>query len=181
MELIRVTEAAGLVGMDWSLIPERQLNIATERGSITHRTCALIASGMTWYPDPPESCVGFIESFQHWFEKNVEEVVAVEIRLTDHIFGYTGEPDLVARIKGHEGLSVIDYKTPTALQKSWRLQMAAYFQLCQKAYLDVQRAGSLRLDINGKAPRLKWYDNVLQDYQVFLSAVTVARFKKSAR
>jgi len=181
MELIRVTEASGLVGMDWSLIPERQLNIATERGSITHRVCALIASGMTWYPDPPESCLGFIESFKYWFERQVEEVIAVEIRLNDDIMGYTGEPDLVARLKGLDGLSLIDLKTPAALQKSWRLQMAAYFQLCQKAYPDVQRAGSLRLMIDGKAPRMKWYDNVLQDYQVFLAAVTVARFKKSAR
>jgi hypothetical protein len=67
------------------------------RGVEVHRACAAIAKGL-WAP-PLSLHHGYVESFERWFHDNVEEVVLVEERLECPELGFTGQPDLITRLK----------------------------------------------------------------------------------
>lgn len=168
-----VTEVLG-VYTDWSKIPPDVLEHACARGTAVHEVCAAIASGIPWMRAVPEEQVGYIKSFEAWMDAAVEEVVLVEKRLFDNHHGFHGKPDLVVRMKGDEGLSVPDLKTPATEQRVWRGQMAAYRHLVQERFPheEVSRQFSLRLDRNGGLPRLKEYTGTyLSDWAAFLNAL----------
>lgn len=168
--------------VDFSGIPAAVLNHASERGTEVHRVCLdLYAQGLPVVGIDAEAR-GYFESFRLWFDKRVEEVLLTEVRLFDDAHGYSGQMDLLIKIKQAYGGEVwmVDLKTPLAQSKSWRVQLAAYRALLisQKG-ITPDHCGSLRLDPNGGAARVDWYEGSADgDFNVFLSCLNAYRFFK---
>lgn len=159
---------------DFSKIPEATLQFAAERGSAVHEYCARIAKGEFLVSIAME-CALYVVSFRRWFDSQVDEVILSEERLTDPTLGYTGQIDLLVRLK--EGVVVlVDLKTPVTSVQTWKMQLAAYRNLVIKAGYLPERCGSLQLSPEGKAPRMRWYEDRATDLNAFLSALNVYRY-----
>jgi hypothetical protein len=160
--------------VDFSHIPPDRLELASERGTRVHTACAAFAMGF-----PPgglqEGDHGYLQSFEQWFFTVVQDVILVEERLVHEALGFHGQPDLVIRARSGE-VMLVDLKTPLVKSKSWRVQMAAYRELCIVNGYKIDRAGSLRLDPEGKPPKCDWYEEGAQDFTVFLSCLNATRF-----
>lgn len=163
---------------DFSHVPPGVLQAASERGTAVHNACFAYAQGLPQISIRPD-VAPYVESFIRWFDRVVDYVILCEQRITDERFGYHGEPDLLVMSK-HQEVILIDVKTPVTKIKPWRVQLAAYKNLCEK-FLDmkIHRVGSLRLSPEGKTPRMDYYDYSAQDFNVFLSALNSYRFFKT--
>lgn len=176
-----VTMIISEVGKHWlnfDAIPPDVLERACIRGSDFHRLAALHAQNL-WIDEVPESCAGFFKSFTKWFDEFAEEVVMVEQTLVHPTLNYMGTPDIIVRIKGDKGLTLIDWKTPLALSKSWRLQLAAYKALADvNGFLQsLDRVASLQPHPDGGRAKFQGYTKSLtQDFNVFLSMLNVWRY-----
>ncbi len=159
---------------DFSHIPSAVLAAASARGTEVHDICATIARGLPLMKVSID-CVGYVDSYQRWFNLTVNEVLLVEERLVDDVFGYHGEPDLVIKSKQGE-IVLIDNKTPVQLVKAWQLQCAGYSNLVKKNIAKPDRAGSLRLHPQGGIAKMTYYENSAQDLNLFLQALTLYRF-----
>lgn len=167
------------VYQDFSNVPPATLDYATERGIAVHRACAAIALGL-WNPRRISSdCKGYIKSFRHWFDDYVAEVLLVEQSLTDETFGYTGTPDLIARM-GNLQVAVIDLKTPLAWQPVWSGQMAAYLRLAQVNGYSANKAFTLQLHPDGKMPKATYLDDEANALAAFLGALQGYKYFKGA-
>jgi len=166
------------VFVDFDKIPAHILSYATERGQLVHRICSVEAEGLPYYGKIPSDSIGYILSFRQWLEVAVDEVVLVEKRLYDDDLGYCGQPDLVVRMKGDDFLSVPDLKTPKAVQRIWRGQLASYLSLVKKAGYDARRAFSVRLRDNGALPIIDEYTDDARDMAAFISALTAYKYFK---
>jgi len=158
--------------VDFSKIPAETLSFATARGSEVHRICALVARGI-FVREIPDECKGYVLSFCSWMDIAVDEVLAVEEEMRDETLGIIGHPDLIVQMKDG-AIAVIDSKTPVALQKVWKCQLAAYLSMTSKKYGTI-KAGSLRLHPEGKLGKVDWYTDSKHDYTVFLSALNAYR------
>jgi hypothetical protein len=167
------------VGQHWlnfSAINPEVLEKACTRGSDFHRLAALHAKKL-WINEISDSCVGFFKSFREWFEAMVEEVVLVEEILVHPVLNYKGTPDTIVRMKGDVGLTLLDWKTPRALSKSWRLQLAAYCELAWVNDYLVKRVASLQPHPDGGPALFQEYTKFLTpDFAVFLSGLNWWRF-----
>lgn len=166
---------------DFSKIPPEVLEEAKLRGSMAHGLFASYALCL-WIPAVPENCIGYFDSFKRWFDSTVELVVAVEKRLNHPIHRYTGQLDLLCKIKGDEGYALIDHKTPAALQLSWRVQTAAYRELGLLEYPDIFRTGTLRLSKEGRKAKFDEHTTTLaQDFAIFLNCLSAYKFFKGEK
>jgi hypothetical protein len=111
-------------------IPPYILAIAADRGTRVHKYCELFALRML-FGDIDEDCLPYLDAFIDWFDENVEEVYCTEERLFCDKLKIQGQIDLIARVKGFEGTSLIDIKTSLTLSRSYNLQTAAYQHLCE--------------------------------------------------
>jgi hypothetical protein len=174
VELPSVTQIISQVGRYWlnfDNVPPDRLEFACQRGSDFHRLAALYAQTL-WIDEVPESCVGFFASFTAWFDEFVEEVILVEQTLVHPTLHYKGTPDIIVRIKGDVGNCLIDWKTPRAFSKSWRLQVAAYHELAVRNGTPVARVASLQPHPDGRRARFGGYTKSLTpDFAVFLSGL----------
>ncbi|MFA5284864.1 MAG: PD-(D/E)XK nuclease family protein [Smithellaceae bacterium] len=160
--------------VDYSMIPADVLERSCLRGTAVHDACATIARGLPVMNRTPETA-GYVDSYKRWFDLIVDEVLIVETRFVDIDFGFNGEPDLVIRAKNQE-IILIDNKTPVQLIKSWRLQCAAYCALVSKNGIVPARSGSLRLHPDGGIARIDYYQNSLEDFNMFLQALNLYRY-----
>lgn len=100
----------------------------TERGTAVHESCAAIAKGL--WPMVADEYKPYTEAFKAWMDEAVEQVLFVEERIVDENLSFSGQLDLVVRMKDQTlgKWTLIDLKTGviTAL---WELQLAAYDHL----------------------------------------------------
>ena len=179
MQTISVTQVLSTY-QDFSSIKSAVLEYAAWRGKEVHRICGSIALGLPYFSEIPSSCAGYVLSFQQWFERSVECVHLVERQLSDEVFGFTGTPDLIVTMKGESALTLVDLKTPTLLQRVWQGQLAAYRHLARKNGYPVERVFSLRLDRDGKLPKVKEYQDDGRDLAAFMAALTAHRYFRQA-
>ena len=174
-----VTQIISQVGRYWlnfDNVPPDRLEFACQRGSDFHRLAALHAQKL-WIDEVPESCAGFFRSFTTWFDEFVEEVVLVEQPLIHPTLHYRGTPDIILRIKGDSVLTLPDWKTPLALSKSWRLQLAAYRELARVNGYPVERVASLQPRPDGSRAKFQGYTKSLTpDFAIFLSGLNWWKF-----
>lgn len=179
MTLPSVTQIISTVGKHWlsfDNVPPDRLEFACQRGSDFHRLAALHAQKL-WIDEVPDSCVGFFRSFTAWFGEFVEEVILVEQPLVHPTLHYRGTPDTILRIKGDTVLTLPDWKTPLALSRSWRLQLAAYRELARVNGYPVERVASLQPHPDGGRAKFTGYTKSLtHDFAVFLSMLNTWRF-----
>lgn len=163
---------------DFSHIPPDRLEAAAERGTAVHNACFAYAAGLPTVGLRAD-VEPYVISFRRWFDRVVDRVILCEERITDDRHGYHGEPDLLIAAKHAENI-LIDAKTPVTKIKTWRVQLAAYKNLCENyTSLPIDRVGSLRLSPDGKTPKMDYYDYQAQDFNVFLSALNAYRFFKT--
>ena len=161
--------------IDFSHVAPDILQAAADRGTQVHTICAAIAQDL-WIPSIPTNLKGYIKSFENWYKSYVTELVFTEKRLYSKQRGYHGKPDMVVRIKCDKGLSLCDLKTPVTVQKIWRLQLAGYRELLIENGIDINRVFSLRLDKDGKSPKLTEYTESSYDFAIFLSCLNIFKF-----
>ena len=172
--MISVTRALSPFS-DFSRIRPDVLEAACLKGSQVHAIIASLLKGL-WVPNIPENCQPYIDSFNLWLPI-VDEVVMVEETLTDKVRKYKGTPDAILRIKGDEGFTLVDWKSPVMESKSWRLQISAYRALAmQNGYL-IHRTGALQLSPKGKVAKFREYSGTLvQDFATFLCCLSAYQF-----
>lgn len=164
---------------DFSHIPPAVLEAASARGTAVHNACANYARGLLIMNTPPEA-IGYVQSFQCWFDFMVADVLLVEQRLVDTDFGYHGEPDLIIKAKSGS-IILVDNKTPVQLVKTWQLQCAGYANLASKTGVTPNRIGSLRLDPDGGIAKMTYYENRATDFNLFIQALNLYRFFNSKK
>lgn len=148
------------------------LEAAAERGTLVHGYCQGIAEGFPPLEIRPD-LEGYVRSFQQWFV-NVEHVEHTELRLMDMQNGFHGQFDIVCRLRGDKGLSLWDFKTPEAAQKTWPCQVAAYRHLAKIAGIRTIRGGSVRLRKDGAMPIIGDYTaSAHRDWALFVSCLNV--------
>jgi hypothetical protein len=135
-----------------SEIPKDILEKAADRGDRVHNFCELYANGLL-FQEIDEDCKNYVDCFKEWFDKNVQEVVAVEERFFCEELKITGQVDLVAIMKGDSKPSIIDFKTPASVSKTWNLQLAAYDHLARQKY-DISRCFALQLPKTGGSAKV---------------------------
>lgn len=163
---------------DFSMIPPAVLQAAAERGTAVHNACFAYAAALPVVGLRPDVAL-YVESFQRWYDHVVDTVLLCEERIVDNRFGYHGEPDLLIQAR-HQEIILTDIKTPVTKIKPWRIQLAAYKNLCEQHLgVKIDRVGSLRLSPEGKTPKMDYYDYQDKDYSIFVSCLNAYRFFKS--
>lgn len=156
-------------------VPLPILERAAARGDTVHSEIAMTLLGLWFVPD--EAVAGYLASFNIWREKFVVEVVAVEPELVAPKYGVQGHPDAILRLAGDKGLTLVDWKTPKPLSRSWRLQLAGYKLLAEANGHEIVRVASLRPDAAGGPAKFDGYtDTLWKDTNAFLSALNVWKF-----
>lgn len=150
----RVTEIISLCTQSkMDAIAPEVLKHASERGTKIHNYCTGITKGL-WIPEIDEECQPYMDSFKHWFDINFESLVLAEKRLYEDDRQYTGEIDLVVKLKDGR-LALVDLKTSATPSKSWSVQLAAYKRLLEKSYSKVDLVLNLQLrKTGGKAKEI---------------------------
>lgn len=115
-------------------------------------------------PDNDENgALDMMKAFGTWMENAVEEVVGYEQRLNNFNLKYTGQYDLVVRLKGDTGLTLIDYKFRAVISKACHLQLGGYALMFAQKY--ISRAMILQFVINNKTKTWKLKPIPLTDAQ----------------
>ena len=156
------------------MVPETTMAMAQYRGTEVHKACAAYALKL-FYSLSPEY-TGYFQSFQRFFDKYVEEVILVEKKLEDSVYGFKGTLDFYGRLNTL-GMALLDWKTPLAIYKSWRLRMAAYNQLLHVDKKQTDVVAALQLDPNGGIPKMTRYEGTsAQDFNIFLGLLNAHHY-----
>jgi hypothetical protein len=177
-----VTEVLG-VFTDFTRINPAVLAHACERGIRVHSAIAGHLQGL-WTPPLDAEAQPYFDSFRKWADIMVESVVFVENEGICDCYGYMGHYDAALVLKGDDSraLSVLDWKTPVTIQKTWKAQNAAYCHLVEKhAGLDdsyrIHRTGSVMLSPDGKTAKI--HENTherTECFNAFIAALTAYKF-----
>jgi hypothetical protein len=180
MSIPSVTEIIGFVNSQaFNMVPEFRLEAAAARGIDLHAAVAASLQGL-FYKETPEIS-GYFKSCRDWANEYLVKVIGVEMALVDNKRRFQGHLDLIGLIQGDEGFTIIDWKTPKALSKTWRLQLAGYRLLALANGYDVRRVASLRPDPGGGPAKFDGYSKTLvSDSNSFLSALNVWKFFKGS-
>lgn len=145
---------------------------AQERGTKVHRYCTAYAKKL-WTMEPEEEELrGYCASFRLWFDENVEELISAEERLYDDDFCFSGQYDMIVRLKDQTHYTLIDLKTSASYQKDWPVKLSAYLHLLQLNKRNVMTALSVRLKKDGKKPCVKDFGDCNPFYKIFLACLT---------
>lgn len=162
---------------DFSRVPTDTLAAAADRGTRVHRACTAIVQGC--WPLTANDVLPYVSSFEQWV-KNVADVILTETELIDPSYGFMGHPDLICRLKDGN-VWLIDLKTPAAVAKSWRVQLAAYRRLAEVNGHRIDRTATLRLSKDGKHPILdETTATNASDLAVFLNCLSAFKYFKEA-
>jgi ATP-dependent exoDNAse (exonuclease V) beta subunit len=174
---LRVTEVLSRYsGLD-QVDPEI-LKRAAERGTAVHDYIEEHTKGTCWMP-PSDLVAPYFKSFEAWFDYAVEDIFIVEHRFYDDELGVTGACDLICRLRGDDGLTIIDYKTPTSLSSSYALQTAAYYRMARAEFGDqIKRRACVQLFKDGSPAFFKEYTDHERDQYLFVAAVNLHKFFK---
>lgn len=151
-------------------VPPQILNNAAARGNTVHALCAGIAKG-EWIPETmiqPDH-LGYVNSFKKWSDSQVKEFVQIEKRYQSESYEFTGQIDYVM-LGTDEELYLADLKTCSSHNKTHPLQIAAYEHMLRRHDVDVKGSMLVYLDKNGEFPDIELYDDLSEQFQVFLAA-----------
>ena len=118
-----------------------------EIGSEAHKECYNYLTNK-----PFDSENDYISSLVSWSKIVNPVVISAEERFFDDKLRYCGQPDFIGRIKGLEGIGIIDFKTSKSRQNHWKMQVSAYAMLATPKYGNISWASTMRLRKEGKMP-----------------------------
>jgi len=161
--------------MDWKKIRPEVLQSACERGSRVHAAVADEINGE--FPMLPRDEMGYLDAARKFLE-NVDDIKLVEKRLVSDVHQFTGQVDLVCKIKGDEAETVVDWKTSISMSKSWGLQISAYGSLVRTNAYPLPpgtRYMAVQLRKNGTYI-VREYTNPAHDFAIFLNVLSAFRY-----
>ena len=168
---------------DFSRIRPEVLRHAAERGTRIHGAIAAHLQGL-WVPPLDDESQPRFDSFRRWADIMVDQVVIVEQELRCASFGYHGHPDAALVMKGREGVTVVDWKSPVSASKTWKGQLSAYWHLVDKhgnlpPGMKVLSCGAVMLHPGGKTAKFMEYSDIYNQYfSAFLGALQAYKFFK---
>lgn len=148
-----------------SAVNPQVLANACKRGVEIHKLCDAVIEGI----GTPEVCNdwrGYLNSFL-LFEKG-KKFLQKPSRLFCDKHMITGEVDGI--YKDESQVVLFDIKTPLQEKKTWCLQLSAYWYLCSVNDIKIDRIIALKLDKNGKEPKIFEYKI---DFQSYLECLNV--------
>ena len=148
----------------------------TERGTAVHEACAAIAKGL--WPMVEEEYKPYTVAFSKWMEETVEQVLMVEERIVDEDLSFSGQLDLVVRMKDQDlgKWTLVDLKTGV-LTPIWELQLAAYDHLLWVGkQVRADRHGMLAFRGNPMKCRFIQFPIDRGKISIFLNALNVWRY-----
>ena len=120
-ELLEVMKAIGPAEF------ERRRQAAAEFGTAIHAAAAAILRGISLLPlNLGPRFASSVELVGNWIADNVAEALYVEEIMASPRFKVAGRPDLVARLKGHRKVTIVDWKSGRGIYYGARFQQAAY-------------------------------------------------------
>ncbi len=170
----RVTTILGAVSHDYNGVPSHIMEEAAVFGKQVHMYCTLICRGLS--PDIPGHLTVPVLAFWEWLKTTVDEVIDTEFRVICKEHGYAGQGDLLARLSGDNGLSLIDFKIMKQPMKSHQAQTAAYWYGKKEEGIRIERR--LGLYINKGTGRIKAveFPDHVRDFNGFLCALNWYRW-----
>jgi hypothetical protein len=165
---------------DFSRIAPETLEAAADRGLLLHSVLARHALGLWIAPEEvPEKFQGYFDSGRRWLDRYVVKVHLAEKKLVDKDRGYQGTPDIICILKRDKDLSLWDFKSGQIILPTWEAQIGGYYGLTLKNNIDIRRAGCLRLQPDGKLPKVaEMTDRLNYLLMVFHACLTVHKFFK---
>lgn len=122
----RVSDIIGVqTAPSMRMIPIDVMANACLRGTTVHNYCTTYAKGL-FVPEIEEEYIPYFEAFKGWYDANVAQLIGAAERLYCDPLQYSGEYDLVVKLKSSEELALVDIKTSANVSKSWPVQLAAY-------------------------------------------------------
>lgn len=175
--LPRVTEVLKFYS-NFDKVNKEILEKAAERGSTVHGLCAAISRG-AWVSETmvDEELRGYIKSFEQWKDAQVDEFIITEKRYQDEERKYTGQIDFVIRGTDKE-LYLVDLKTSTNHNKSYCLQMGAYWGLLKQQNINVKSAMLVYVNKESKFPDIYMVEDLEKEYRIFLLALEIFYYLK---
>jgi hypothetical protein len=177
-ELPRVSTILRILEDSYAGVPQAAMDAAAERGEALHRLClSYLASldGVHEAPVPTPPYEKPYQAFVQWCTANAVLVVAIEERSTNRKHGYTGAPDALIIINGHEVL--IDLKFTAAILRTNRVQLQAYWRLDD--YKTAQRAMLVHINpISGELKQVTVKKDP-RDWSAFLNALSIYKWRLS--
>lgn len=165
----RVTEILS-VYTDFSFVSSEYLARKADIGTRTHRFCELYARDLL-IEDVDLDCKGYVDSFKTWYKSSVKELLLCEHRMFDDHLMITGQVDLVVKLKGQDGYSLIDIKTSKKNYPTYPLQTAAYSVLLTKeGVYHVNNRYVLLLNEHGEDAKLIEHKDFQRDMELFYCA-----------
>lgn len=177
--LLSVTEVIQLAGLkDYSQIDPGVLERASKRGTAVHSACHYLDEGdLDWATVSPE-IEPYVRAWERFKKETGVELLGIEKPLFHATLGYAGTPDRVVNLYPHKG--IIDLKTyaPDAVTG---IQLAgySYLEFGPQPTFDAPKRWGLWLKDDGKYSLTQYTDR--GDEAVFMSCLTIAKFKRSQR
>ncbi len=126
----RVSEIIGKQNDEFKSIPLETLANACIRGEKVHNYCTAWVRNL-WVSDIEPEYEPYVNAFKEWAEDNLEEVKFSSVRLYDDTMRFTGEFDMIIKMKRTNQLVLLDIKTSSVKSKTWAVQLSAYAHLCK--------------------------------------------------
>jgi len=175
LQPIHCTEVLSKYG-NYGLVPSDVLCAAQDRGKAVHKICSSIALGLPIFVEPDETIAGYVKSFTQWYKTAVDEVVLAETELVSQRWKVICTPDLIVRLRSDPALAIVDLKTPVSESRLWRAQLAMYMCCALELGFDVRRYLAVRLDRDGKFPKVTEYTTYKRDLLAYLHALAAHRY-----
>ena len=125
-------------------IPLETLANACLRGEKVHNYCAAWTRGL-WVDDIEPEYKPYFDAFVEWANENIEDLIYPSTRLYDDIKLFTGEFDMIVKLKGSNKRVLMDIKTSNIKSKTWPVQLSAYDHLCKINGYEVDMIMNLHL------------------------------------
>lgn len=167
---------------DFSMVAPATLEYARARGVAVHKCVQLDILDDLDEASVAQELTGYLSAWRA-FRKDCSVTAAdfgePEKQMYHDLYGYAGTPDVPIFLDNKWG--VLDVKTAEAMGDAWGPQTAAYLDLINdntpKGQHKIENRYSLRLRDNGTYRLDKFTDRA--DWQVFLSCLTLHRWKES--
>jgi hypothetical protein len=171
-----IIEACGLV--DFSAVPEEQLEAARKLGNYVHQATALWDKDDLVVETLSPGLIPYLEGWKLFLSDfNIKFAAEqIERRLYSRKWGFAGTTDRdPVEIGGR--MTLIDLKTSTSMLKTYALTTAGYKILQEENYGKIKQRWGVQLLPTGKY-KIHIYDNPT-DESVFLSCLNVYNWKKN--
>ena len=159
--------------LDLSMVKPEQLEVARQKGVATHRMVELWAKGDLDEATLPEWMQPIHKTWLKVVAETGLEVVASEHRVFHKTLKYAGTLDLKVKMRGRNGLGIVDVKRSFFAGPVVGLQTAAYAEADED---DIKWRAGLRLR-EDQPYRLETYEDK-NDFSVFLALLTIHNFKR---